>query len=108
MAKDDYFVVAYQLLKYLYDCLKKDKKPDSGSLNAEFFGITEGYWRYILKNLSEERYISGVIIKPLLNGVSIRTDRIEITPKGILYLEENSAFQKIRGAVKDIADILPI
>ena len=28
MAKDDYFVIVYRLLKYLYDCLKKSEKPN--------------------------------------------------------------------------------
>lgn len=27
MAKDDYFVVVYKILKYLYECLKKGEKP---------------------------------------------------------------------------------
>ena len=38
MAKDDYFVIVYRLLKYLYDCLKKSSKP-----NAEVL-ITSNSW----------------------------------------------------------------
>lgn len=28
MAQDDYFVIVYQVLKYLYDCLKKRTLKD--------------------------------------------------------------------------------
>lgn len=109
MAKDDYFVIAYKLLKYLYDCIKKGKAPNLEVLNADFFNINEEYWHYILRTLHEDRYISGIFINAIPGGVprAVRLDKIEITPKGILYLDENSAFQKIKGAVKDISDIFP-
>lgn len=29
MAQDDYFVIVYQVLKYLYECLKKRRKTRS-------------------------------------------------------------------------------
>jgi len=109
MAKDDYFVIAYRLLKYLYDCIKKGKVPNQEVLNADFFNINEEYWHYILRTLYEDEYIKGIFIDTELGGTpyAVRLNKMEITPKGILYLDENSAFQKIKGAVKDIADILP-
>lgn len=33
MAKDDYFVILYVLLDYLYNCIKKGEKPDLKFLN---------------------------------------------------------------------------
>lgn len=110
MAKDDYFVIAYRLLKYLYDCVKKGKAPNTEALCAEFFSINEEYWQYILRTLYEDGYISGIFINKTLGAApyAMGLNKMEITPKGILYLEENSVFQKIRGAVKDIAEILPI
>ena len=105
MARDDYFVIVYRLLKYLYDCLKKSKKPDAGALEADFFGIAEEYWQYIIRNILNDGYIEGVA--RFDGGLVIRPD-VSITPKGIQHLEENSIFQKIKGAAKDIADIMPI
>lgn len=29
MAQNDYFVIVYRVLKYLYDCLKKGEKPEA-------------------------------------------------------------------------------
>ena len=111
MPKDDYFVIAYRLLKYLYDCLKKSKQPNPEVLDADFFTIDSFYWEYIIKNLYLDEYITGVILVPILGKhtvcVKITVD-VQITPKGIQYLNENSMFQTIRGVVKDVAEIIPI
>ena len=111
MAKDDYFVIVYRLLKYLYDCLKKSVKPDMNAIDADFFGIDSKYWTYIIRNLHNDGYVEGVALFKAAGmeseGVKIRP-HFGITPKGILYLEENSVFQKVKDIVKDIADIVPI
>ena len=111
MTKDDYYVIVYRLLRYLYDCLKKGQKPSIEVLDADYFSIDASYWTYIIVNLSEGGYISGA---PTFYSIGT-TDKqvkisanIKITPEGIKYLEENSVFQKIKNAVKDISDILPI
>jgi len=110
MAKDDYFVIVYRLLKYLYDCLKRGKPPSPEVLCADFFSVNEEYWQFILRTLFEDGYVSGLFINSLLGGKphATRLNQMEITPKGILYLDENSIFKRIRGAVKDIAEIIPI
>ena len=110
MPSNDYYVIAYKLLKYLYDSLKNGKPPDMGTVCAEFFGINEEYWQYILRTLYDEGYIAGIYMNSSVERkpYATRLNEIEITPKGIQYLNENSMFQKIKGAVKDIADILPI
>lgn len=39
MAKDDYFYIVYQVLKYLYDCLKTGGTPDIELLSSEYLNI---------------------------------------------------------------------
>ena len=110
MAKDDYFVITYKLLKYLYDCLKKSGEPNMEVIDATYFSIGKPYWDYIVRHLQEDGYIDGVLTFPIQGGkagVKI-TREIAITPKGIQYLEENTVFQKIKREVKDIAEILPM
>lgn len=109
MAQDDYFVIVYKLLKYLYDCLKKDVHPSSEVLNAEFFGIADNYWEYIIRNLYQEGYVEGVTVARIHGKPDYPSmqPHFNITPKGIQYIQENSAFEKIRGYVKDIAAIIP-
>lgn len=108
MAQDDYFVIVYKLLKYLYDCLKKDVRPSSEVLNAEFFGIADNYWEYIIRNIYQEGYVEGVTITKLYGkpGYPAVRPHFSVTPKGIQYIQENSVFEKIRGYVKDIAAII--
>jgi len=111
MAKDDYFVIVYKLLKYLYECIKKSKPVSMDVIDADYFGIEKLYWEYIITNLSMDGYITGVNLIPIQGkldkGVKISSS-IKITPKGILYLEENSVFNKVKEIVKDISDIIPL
>ena len=39
MAQNDYFVIVYQVLKYLYECLKKGEKPEACYLTASAYNI---------------------------------------------------------------------
>lgn len=54
MAQNDYFVIVYRVLKYLYDCLKKGEKPEAEYLVASTYNIPENYWIYILLSLINE------------------------------------------------------
>ena len=110
MDHDDYYVITYRLLKYLYECLKTAARPKEEVLRADFFDIPEAYWEYIVSHLYTDGYVEGVNVSRYLHksGLSVNgIKNISITPKGIEYLSENSMFQKIKGYVKDITDILP-
>lgn len=50
MAKDDYPVILYQVLAYLYNCLKKDIPVEEEYLEAQgkLFRINTNYWRFVL------------------------------------------------------------
>lgn len=112
MAKDDYHVLVYRLLAYLYACLKSDEQPDMDYLrfNTNHFPIGEAYWNYILENLLLEGFITGVTLVPIVGrmdkGVKIQPN-IRITPAGIEYLEENSLMAKAKKALKDFKEIIP-
>lgn len=107
MAKDDYFVVVYKILKYLYDCLKHGKIPDFKEIDYEHLDINEDYWKYIIVNLLESNLVKGVKVIESNHGLIIRNINIQITPTGIEYLFENSLLQKIKRTLKDIRDIAP-
>jgi hypothetical protein len=108
MAKNDYFVIVYRLLKYLYGCLKESKQPDREVLDAAYFGIGQDYWEYIIRTLYKEGYIEGIVLVPLIGQTEpgIKFVNIRITPSGIQYLSENSMFKKVKEAIHDVADIL--
>lgn len=112
MAKNDYHVLAFRILAYLYACLKEGEQPDAEYLKygTDKFPIGEAYWYYILTNLYTDGYISGVALIPILGradkGVRLLPN-LCITPKGIEYLQENSTMSKAREFLKSIKEIVP-
>ena len=54
MAKDDYFVLAYRILSYLYACFKAGERPDMDCISADVLHIPVGYWFNIMRSLTEE------------------------------------------------------
>ena len=111
MAKDDYYVIVYQILSYLYKCLKNGEKVDGNMISheSELFVINEKYWEYIMANMVEQGFIRGITIKKSPGQVYIsRLDHCEITPDGIDYLCDNSRIKRAYEFAKDILDILPI
>lgn len=70
MAKDDYHVVVYQILSYLYQCLKLGKKVNEKCINNnnEYISINLDYWKYIIVSMVEQGYISGVCIDKTWGG----------------------------------------
>jgi len=111
MARDDYFVIVYKILAYLYECLKNDSKPDIYFvLQADTYNISENYFEYIFYELQKDNYIEGVKFIPIQNkiryGIKITPD-IMITPKGIEYLQENSMLSKAKNIIKELNEIIP-
>ncbi|MBF1051737.1 MAG: hypothetical protein HXL16_05970 [Peptostreptococcaceae bacterium] len=115
MAKDDYFVIVYYILSYLYSCLKRGKQVDEDILMLKNYKaeINEEYITYIYDNLYKDKYIEGIVIKRRSELGSYKVQvfiadlyNTRITPKGIEYLEENSMFKKIKENVKDIKELI--
>ncbi len=108
MAQNDYFVIVYRVLKYLYDCLKKGEKPEIEYLSASMYNIPENYWSYILLSLINEEYIKGIRVNHTKDGVTFGDlQEAVITPKGIEYLFENSLIEKAKKTLKDVKEMIP-
>ena len=111
MAKDDYHVLVYQILSYLYVKLKNGEMPDPEMLKAdsEYLKINEQYWLYIMENLVKDGYIDGIIITKAWGNQVIINDLeyCQITPKGIEYLCDNSFIEKAKEFLKDVKAIVP-
>lgn len=116
MAMNDYHVVMYQILSYLYNCLKEGREPDLEAMEnyKKVYDINTRYWSYIWLHAAEDGLIEGACPVPLMNvewKTVHFTNALAITPKGIDYLMENSMMGKIRqlgansisGAVSAIA-----
>lgn len=111
MARDDYHVIVYQILSYLYQQLKQGKDIDVSLIkhDSKYLQINRRYWRYVIINLLNEGYIKGIVVEEDIEGnlEIYNLDQCEITPKGIEYLTDNSTIEKAKRFMKDLKDILP-
>lgn len=112
MAKDDYHVIVYQILAYLYQCLKKGEKVEEKNLehNCKYFQINKDYWVYILYHMQESGLIEGILfvdIDDMELPYPTQLEDCRITPMGIEYLCDNSFMEKAKKFLKDIKEITP-
>lgn len=111
MAKDDYHVIVYKILAYLYVQLKNGESIEKNCLTHDgvLFNINYQYWTYIMKNMLEQGYIQGITVTMPWGKDTIIEDLeyCEITPKGIEYLCDNSFMEKAKSFLKDIKEITP-
>lgn len=111
MAKDDYYVIVYKILAYLYSQLKKGEPIDSEMLehDGRLFQINGKYWIYIMQNMIDQGFIRGLVQSRAGGGNYIKgqLSNCEITPRGIDYLCDNSLMERAKQFLKDVKDITP-
>lgn len=109
MAKDDYHVIVYQVLSYLYQCLKNGEEVDSGRLQPKgLFDINEKYWLYIMEHMKADGLIEGFEIHRYINGhVGADFTKAQITPVGIGYLLDSNLMAKAKRFLEDANGIMP-
>lgn len=111
MSKDDYYVIVYKLLSYLYICLKKCNVIDIDNLRDVIrVDIGDSYWEYIIRQLDNEGYVEGVTTFKNIGDIDERViidENFKITPKGIDFLQGNSSIAKAKTFLKEIKEILP-
>ena len=96
MAKDDYYVIVYKILAYLYTKLKAGEKiePEMLMYNGTLFQINRKYWVYIFKNLVKDGYITGLSNVEIGEGYYLKEQfpGCQITPKGIHWQKKQNTF----------------
>lgn len=100
MEKDDYFVVVYKILAYLYITLKEGSHPDALLLqhDSRLLGVNEMYWTYIMENLQEQGYLTGLTVITPWDGnkMIFGLECCQITPAGIAYLLDDYMLDKAK------------
>ena len=110
MAKDDYYVIVYQILSYLYQCLKNGEEPEEKMLGPDsaLFKVNRKYWEYIMRHLLRDGYIEGLYVHDYIGGLVISDyENCAITPEGIGFLLDNRFIEKARKFLKDAKEIVP-
>lgn len=84
MLSDDYFVIVYCVLTYLYECVKKGRRPEWEDVrgNSGIVPIHMKYWSYIVWSIERAEFAET------LEG------KAQITPKGIEYLFEDKMMRR--------------
>lgn len=111
MSRDDYHVIVYQILSYLYTQLKAGAPIDGKMLehDSKYLDINERYWTYVIENLILQGLITGPKITKAWGEEKIVSclEDAQITPAGIEYLCENSFLSKAKQFLKDTKAIVP-
>ena len=108
MAKNNYFVLVYRILTYLYECFQTGEKAELDRFGPDALKISNGYWTNILESMAEDGLDKGVVMIPRLGGSpDLRVTNIKITSAGIEYLQENSMMQKAKDFLKELKEIVP-
>lgn len=109
MKKDDFFVIAYRFLSYLYECAKAGETPRACEMSEEKYGISEKYWYFIVTSLYDDGYIKGVeeVHLPAHIGKVYRINEPQITIKGIEFLQTNSSIEKAKRTLKELKAVVP-
>ena len=111
MAKDDYDVIVFKILTYLY-AVTKGKivfMPTEYHHAIGYKNINEDYLFRIYKMMSDEGLIEELSFTKPWGGTLIPLfgeSEITITAKGIHYLEENDKMKAVANYLKDKADTI--
>lgn len=109
MAKDDYYFIVYQILSYLYKCLKDGKDADPQELlPGRLYDINQKYWEYIIEHLQEGGLVEGMSISHYIDGSVGLGKGCLITPKGIAYIFDNNLMAKAKKIVNKAIEIAPL
>lgn len=99
MAKDDYNVIVFKILTYLYAVLKRKTVFDINEFKTAIGSIDENYFNDLLEIMQKEGFIDGLIFAHAWGIESIICNDLSdmrITFKGMQFLTENSKMQEVK------------
>lgn len=103
----DNFKAVYKILSTLEASMDLDK-ANIDMFSADAIGVSQERWNKYIEMMLDVGYIKGVSIETYITGSkSVNCDNIQITLKGLEYLQENSIMQRIYKVAKGIKDATP-
>ncbi len=92
MAADDYEVIVYKVLSYLYACIKSGVRP-SVAKAKELANVNDVYWDVVVQGMLDKGLITAV---PMRGWHSSDYLNMQITADGAFYVKENSKMTEVR------------
>ncbi|MDO4662479.1 MAG: YjcQ family protein [Tissierellia bacterium] len=111
MAKDDYDVLVFKILTYLYRKLKDNYIDDMYLCPlTDDFPVRDDYFISIFEDLEDKGYIKNLILTKAWGGDVVGYDlsKIKITGDGIAYLRDNSRMKKLINLIKEARAIMSL
>ena len=109
MAKDDYDVIVYRILVYLYACAKRKILFEDTTFHEAVKKNVENdmYFYDVLRMIQTEGLIEGLVFTRAWGGDVFLTNDLQdarITAAGIHYLKENRTMAKVGTVMKETVD----
>ena len=110
MAEDDYDIIAYRILVYLYACKKREIIYDDTTFDTTVRkDVNEDYFMDVLRMMQDEGFISGLSFTKAWGNTYILISDIadtEITAEGVHYLENDNKMKRAGNILKDAVDAI--
>ncbi len=111
MAKDDYDVLVFKILTYLYRKFKDNYIDDMYLFPlTNDFPVQESYFISIFEDLEEKGYIKNLVLIKAWGGDIVNYDlsKLQITGDGVAYLRDNSRMKKLINLIKEARAIMSL
>lgn len=96
------FTDIYRILQGLESCMDL-RAVNLDMISPETLKISKERWEKYLEMLQDEGYIKGVKISTYISSAKVaNADNIQITLKGLEYLNENSMMKKAENLIMGI------
>lgn len=103
----DNFKAVYKILSQLEKDLDKPE-PDISKIDAEALCVSERRWLRYIEMMADVGYIKGVrITRDITGDVNFDGSDMQITLKGLEYLQENTVMRKVYNAMRGIKEVTP-
>lgn len=96
MAQDDFDVIAYKVLAYVYRCLKEGKQVDLDKVWETAGCPPEDYWKAVLASLRADGYLRVNDPRYDILGNVITPGSCAITLSGATCVRDNSEMARVR------------
>lgn len=103
----DNFKAVYKILAQLEKDMDKPA-PDIEKIDAQALCVSKLRWLRYIEMIADVGYIKGAqIVRDIRGDVNYDCSEMQITLKGLEYLQENTIMRKIYNAAKGVKEILP-
>lgn len=103
----DNFKAVYKILAALERAMDREY-ADIETFDHQALNVSEARWIRYMEMLADVGYVKGVRINRDITGTrNIDCSEIQITLKGLEYLQENTVMRKIHRSVKGVTELIP-